>query len=295
MSSRGPGLRAAALSIIAIAFLSPVAFAVPATLLSDSFDDGNRSGWFGSSGTSSNYTLDNDAGTLTIKPGYHLVTYFDTTTLAVGDSLTVTMHLSFNDPLSYTNGFRMALYDSHGTENRVTADGHLTSNDLFKPYTGYRADMNFTAYNGTTTAIGIQHRNPADATHPGSSLLHTNTSMYYQNVGSGGLSATPANGELYTGIFTITRLENGTKISVSIVGTGLANYSYEIVDANGYSTFDTFAILPSTASSMASLTLHDVTITYAAAIPELAATTAALGMLTASFAAIVLALRHRQP
>ncbi|RRJ99523.1 hypothetical protein Ga0100230_015395 [Opitutaceae bacterium TAV3] len=281
--------------VTALAFAS-VAVALPTTLLEDSFDDGNRDGWFGNSSTASNYTLDNDADTLTIKSGNHLLTYFDTTTLAIGESLTVSLHLSFNDPVTYSNGFRLALYDSHGTKNRVTSNGHGSTNDLFKPYTGYRADMNFTAYNGTTTAIGIQHRNPADATHTGNSLVHSNTGMYYQSVGTGGLSATPTDGVLYTGTFTLTRLsETGTRISVSIVGTNLTNYACVTDDANGFSTFDTFAIFPSSSSAMTSLTLHDVTITHtAAAVPEPATAAVTLGVFAAALATVILALRRRR-
>ncbi|MDR1282735.1 MAG: hypothetical protein LBK99_18210 [Opitutaceae bacterium] len=291
-----PGLRTVAL-LTAITALTSIVIGVPTTLLNDSFDDGNRDGWFGSSSASS-YILDDDANTLTVRAGAHLLTYFDSTTLAVGESLTVSLNLSFNSPLSWSNGFRMALYDSHSTAetaNRVTADGHGASNDLFKPYTGYRADMNITAYDETTMAIQIQHRNPADASHTGNSLVHSSTGMYYQSLGSGGLSATPTNGAIYTGTFTLMRLTaTDTKISISIVGTGLESYACEVTDSSGYSTFDTFVILPSSTSSMSSLTLHDVTITRAAAIPESSAAAATLGGLTAALAIAILALHRRQ-
>ncbi|MDR1282233.1 MAG: PEP-CTERM sorting domain-containing protein [Opitutaceae bacterium] len=297
---RAPGLRAAALLNAAIVSLASAAAATAAstTLLQDSFDDGDRAGWFSASSNASSCTLDNDAGTLTIGPERHIVTYFEATTLAIGDSLTVSFDVSFNNPKSYSNGIRMALYDSHSTaetSNRVAADGHGSGNDLFKPYTGYRADMSFTAYTGTTNAIYIRHRNPADATHTGNSLLHSNTGMYYENIeGGGGSSATPTDAALYTGVFTITRLATGTKILVSLVGTGLTNYSFEAEDTNGYSTFDTFAILLPTSNAMDTLTLHDVTITHAAAVPEPATAAAMLGVLTAALAAVILTLRRRQ-
>ncbi|WP_157837276.1 hypothetical protein [Geminisphaera colitermitum] len=296
----------AALSALTLlATLSVSANAAEISFVNESFDNAAKvvstsvnvlkyDGWFGHSGTATNYTVDTTAGTLTVG-NVHALTYFNNvaTLATVGDSLTATFHIVFNAPVDGSNGIRVALFNSGGVANRVTNSGHGNGNNLFYPYTGYLANTIFKG-DGSQKAVQLLHRDAMNLSYGNNSFMHSigtvGASNRYKKVGatdSGGTSATPVNGGTYTGTFTITRVAEGTKVSFSLVGEGLASFAYESIDAtaqNPFTTFDTFGIFLNSAAT--SLTLQDVTVVgnIAAAIPEpktSALTLAALGVLAA--------------
>lgn len=221
----------------------------------------NRDGWYSSSSAS---TVSTPNGSITLTTGRQLITHFDATTLAPGDTLTASFNFSYAaiGTDANSNNFRFGLLNSGDAVNQVTADDQGQSNARFTHYTGYTAFNYWAPRNGVAS---IRERSgTAEA------LIHSATA--YNPLGQGGSIATdagPVVGQLYNATFTLERVATGMKISVSITGTGLGDsFSYHITNTEApFFTFDTF-VISTAASTIGNLTIHDASVIHTSAIPE---------------------------
>lgn len=121
----------------------------------DDFSDGDRDGWYSTHPDRVITVQDNKL----VLPGVTrntfsggFLTYFDATTIAVGETLTLSFDVNHKAVSNAPSGFRFALLNSHGSQ--ISADG-TASGAVFNGYTGYAA---FTSLDATVNNQFIYQR-----------------------------------------------------------------------------------------------------------------------------------------
>ena len=147
--------------------LAPLVGAASVTVFYDDFEDGNRAGWFNSSGGGNALLVGRDASEHRLKgnalkainSGATGVLHFPARTLAVGESLTIGFSLSLASVGNVDGNLRFVLLDSSGGAQVNKDENNL---DRFANYQGYRVFTNAGSdVNGRTS---LAKRNPAVAT-----------------------------------------------------------------------------------------------------------------------------------
>jgi len=256
--------------ILPLLLLLVAPLAAQTTLLNDTFSDGSfadqnltsSAQWLNSS--TSGISLSN--GTLSVTAGRHALAYFtpsgSTQALDVGDSISVSLDITFSSVGNASGGFRVGLFDSNGS-TRPSANGDNTS---FTNYNGYI--FTSTLDSSTSNSLTLRER----ATGNNGALLSTTASPLYATAGSGGgpTGQTLATGITYSLNYTISRTDSTTlSHTFYLTGGSLIGFTNTFADPTASTTeFDAFAIL-STSTNGSSFAIDNVAITYtAAAIPE---------------------------
>jgi hypothetical protein len=164
-----------------------------------------------------------------------LVGYFNPISLVnVGDSITLSFNVRFNDDAGVTNGagdnFRFALFDLNG-QTKVTADNTATAgvDGQTDDWRGYW----FGTKSGTGTGSGgsIREKITANASgdNPFAAASPNNTTVESKGT-VGGTTVTlvsstdgDATGPLYSGVMTLTKTAAGIDLSGSFTGNDGAN------------------------------------------------------------------------
>lgn len=255
------------------------------TIFSDNFSDGNRDGWF-SSGISSTLTVSNGYMTqATGTSGRSVVTNFNATSLAVGETLSLTFNLRIDGPAlgnfsantGVNNQLRFGLYYSNGV-TPVAAD-NFNSPYSFSAYDGYGSFTSLMAgstnSNGTPAGWTIRDRTGTE-----NALISTTTG--YTSLGATELPETSfAIDTLYEGSMSILRTEAGVEITATFFGGALGTgYTMtRLDDTNSVTTFDTIAFhLNSSVGASYSISNVEVSL-IAAPIPEPSTYAALAGLL----------------
>ncbi|MDR1282457.1 MAG: hypothetical protein LBK99_16795 [Opitutaceae bacterium] len=283
------GLLAFAVATVAVAD----ARSTPQPVYSENFAAATaRDTWY-SSGAASTVPYDAEAKAINLTAlnagsGKHVLTYFDSTSLGIGEKLTLNLVFSVSGttggPVSGVTGatdqLRFGLFNS-GANGHVSKDNHGTSGtsttngitDGFGSYVGYSPTITFGNGNGS---LGLRERNAIN-----NQLL--TAANAYTGFTSGGNDLTTdlvasaskplASGHTCNISYTLTRAATDIMtMSMNISGTDStgAAFSYTIsgADKTGIvSTFDTFAI--SVNNSAVDFLINSVTITHTIApVPE---------------------------
>lgn len=261
--------------LLSLLLLLIAPLAAQTTLLNDTFSDGSitdqnlssSAQWLNSS--TSGVTL--SSNTLAVTAGRHALAYFtpvgSTQALGVGDSLSVSLDITFSTVGNASGGFRVGLFDSNGA-TRPSANGDNTS---FTGYNGYIFTASLASpdsSSGVSNSLTLRER----ATGVSGALLSTTAGGLYTTAGSGGgpTGQTLATGVTYNLNYTISRTDSTTlSHTFFLTGGSLVGFNNTFSDTSASTTeFDAFAIL-STSTNGSTFALDNVLITYtAAAIPE---------------------------
>ncbi len=216
----------------------------------DDFSNGSRAGWYNSAGSGGLY-VNNQTGQLNaINSTARFLTYYDATTLDVGESLTVSFDITMESVANNQYGFRVGILNSGGEEYQVTADDYGSTNELFNNYGGYRLNTNL----GADTA-GNTYFSERNGTGP-KLLADGMTSLTNSAAGVNLTAETP-----YTVSFTFTRSDSTTlNLSFSMNSIVLSDIN---TPADTF-TFDTLAFYK---ASSGDIYLNNVEVTYDS-IPE---------------------------
>lgn len=253
--------------LLPLLLLLAAPLAAQTTLLNDTFSDLSitdqnlTSSAFWVSSSSTGMSLVN--GTLSLTPGRHALAYFTsagtTQALAVGDSLTVSLNITFSTVGTASGGFRVGLFDSNGA-TRSSTNGDNTS---FTGYDGYI----FTSTLDSTTSNSLTLRERVAGVS--GALLSSTTGGIYTTVGSTGgpTGQTLSTGVAYNVTYTITRTDSTTlSQAYYLTGGTLSGFNNTFSDTTASTTeFDTFAIL-STSTGGSNFAIDNVLITYSAAV-----------------------------
>lgn len=217
---------------------------------------------------------------------YDLKTYFAPTTLAAGESVSVSFNVrtSLANPTG-GNGFRVGLFNSGG--NQQTANIGTYNSTLFDGYQGYVAQYTPNATGTTTTAnlIGDRSSSVNQGLFQGSITSLTNTGAPIV----GGTVSFDIN---HAVTFTVSRSLDGLTNTISSTFGGASIAATD--NTSPYATFDQLGIFFGSGWGAASPNqrsnfIDDVVVTYSA-IPEPSAAAALVG-----FGALgIVALRRRR-
>lgn len=202
--------------------------AASTTVFSDDFEDG-RAGWFNqAAGTGLLTNADpqvhklNGRALSAINSAARGLTYFDSTTLGVGESLSVSFNLSFAAIGDNGGNFIVGVLNS-STGDLVTADNFGSGFD-FTGYQGYRFRTNTGGTNSGSTTI--EKRDPTSAAFDGSYTALTGSAA------GAGLAASTA----YSVAITYTR----TGVSSLVATYSLNGVTLTVTDNDATNfTFDT--------------------------------------------------------
>ncbi|RRJ95643.1 hypothetical protein Ga0100231_016505 [Opitutaceae bacterium TAV4] len=258
----------------------------------------DRDGWYAASTGGGGIAY--APGALTLKAtgtdsSNHFVTYFSSTNLEVGESLTVNFTYSVSGTTTATQ-FRFGLFNS-GSSGQASRDGHGTSgrslatpNGLsngFNSYVGYRGSV-------SSSNLGLTERGTTESSTQWPHLLTGGSPSPWTTISTTG--STPSSLSLGSGqdfhvTFTFTRSAADT-LSLSLNFTGIDSsgntFNYTVTGSDSasiVSTFDTFAF--SVNNSDVDLIMKSVEITGTGAIPEPAATAALVGALLLLAACVI--------
>jgi hypothetical protein len=209
--------------------------------------------------------------TTTTSSAARIIGYFTPQTLAnVGDKITATFTVSFNDATGVAQGgdnFRYALFDLNGESmpgaENVVGNGSTDTNGFL----GYWAGV----ATGTGTAGSLRERTDTsnnDMFANGSASANLTTPpIGGTNVALTGLVNGAGTPTLYSGVFTITRTASGIDLSGSFSGNGGAN-TFAASEATPISlTYGAIGFLNGSGISADQLIFQDVDVTYTA-VPE---------------------------
>ncbi|MDR1283140.1 MAG: hypothetical protein LBK99_20310 [Opitutaceae bacterium] len=311
-ANRLPALAAIAAIAVSAMSLHVIAQSPPPSppvlpIFSDTFAAGTRAGWYAS--TTNAAAITSAPGSLAItrtgQSSAHLVTYFDPTTLAIGDKLTLNFTYRLS-AVATAEQLRFGLFDS-GTSGHTGIDGHGTSgtsatpNGLtngFRDYTGYRGAINMSS--GSTAFLAFAERS---AILDADNQLLTAAGAYTGTLGETDTTNSIAKAFLGAGqdfdiTFTLERTAaSALELFLQIAGKNTNDipftYSITTTDTTSIvSTFDTFAFsVNGTSGSGPDIILKTIALTKTSAIPEPATTAAAI--VGGVFIAIVALARSR--
>jgi hypothetical protein len=209
--------------------------------------------------------------TTTTSSAARIIGYFTPQTLAsVGDKITMTFTVSFNDATGVGNGgdnFRYALFDLNGESapaaENTAGNGSADTNNFLGYWAGV---MTGSGANGSlrerfdTTNNDMFANASATANLVTPPITGSNVAIAGQVNGTG----TPT---LYTGVFTITRTASGVDLSGSFSGNGGSN-TFAASEATPISlTYGAVGFLNGSGISADQVILRDVDVTYTP-IPE---------------------------
>jgi len=244
-------------------------------IFEDDFSDGNRNGWF--SFTSSGGTATVASQQLVLTPGtgsISAITYFTPTTLAVGETMTLTFEMSFSAFNNDSDQFRYGLFNSNGTQ--ISSDLTTTVSDAaFNNDTGFAAFTD-TRNNGVNGSVSLRERDIANNTFWSTSAFTSRATSTSDLDGQINVARTFRLELDYTAVNSMT-------ISSSIVGVAGSERSY--TTATPFTTVDSLSIFQG--NNQATLTFDNFEVSV---IPE--PSTAAFGM--AAMALVAAFLRRRR-
>lgn len=244
----------------------------PRTLLSDDFSSDTTANYYLSSGNAASYSVAD--GRLTLASGRSIFTYFEVTSLEVGDNITVTFNFEAPAWGSANAGFRFGLFNSNDT-TIVNFN-----NTQYTPFTGYSGTTN--PVGAATNPMVLRTRNLTN-----SALLTTNEA--FTSIGnSGGVqNQSFVVNESYTGVFSVTRTGLLTNdLTFSISGSGLSDYTITRTHTSDapetvgsiVTTFDGFALSTTNAVLNTGVIHLDNIVVTTTAIPEPSAFAALAGL-----------------
>jgi hypothetical protein len=212
---------------------------------------------------------------------YDLKTYFTSTTLAPGDSISVSFNLRTTGA-NPTGGdaFRIGLFNSGGVKQ--TANLNAYNSTSFDAYTGYFAQYTPNATGSTTTANSIRER--VSSSNQG---LFQGTTTALANSSTPVVGGTVSFDTTYAVTFSISRSLDGTTNTITSSFGGASIISTDTTTP--LSSFDTLGIFfgsnwgaasPNSRSNF----IDDVLVTHTAAVPEPSAFAALAGLGALGFA-----------
>ncbi len=284
----------------ALLVLPVVALAQP--VFSDNFADGDRNGWFSSSTTGTLTVVNGAMNQTTGTAGRSAMTYFPSTTLSVGETLTLsfTMQMvgpagaNFNINTGNNNQLRFGLFNSDNAV-KVAADNYGSSTPYnFGSQGGYAsvASLLQGSTNSDTTPAGWTIRERTAAT---ASTALISTTSPYSTLGDTELHAASfALDTLYAATMIITRTNLGVDIFAKYTG-GSLGATYEIIRSDNEIPVITFDMLAIHLNSniAAGFTVDDVIVSRGMApIPEPSTYAAIAGAL--SLMGVMVWRRRRQ-
>lgn len=280
--------------LLVIASVALPLSASAATVINDSFTQASRTDapdatgaqWFSSSAGSTIAYVQNSGVTLTTgTAGRHMLGYFTAdgapvSVANVGESVTVSFTFSLNGSpggsASSVTAVRLGLFDSTaGT--RVSAD-NTNATSTFNGYNGYIATLSPSAVASTAFR---ERTNTTDVALI--STLGSSPNFNYTALSPAGTSQVLTFGSSYTATYTATKTLAGLELGLSFTGPGVSSYSLSaIAGTPSASAFDTL-VFYTTSSVGDSVTITNLTVTSATAVPEPAAfaVLAGLGVLGA--------------
>ncbi|EIP96670.1 hypothetical protein OpiT1DRAFT_01093 [Opitutaceae bacterium TAV1] len=285
---RHPRLFPAIAAVLALAAATASAGAqTTSPVFSDDFSTNTRANWY-SSGASGTVTW--ATGGLTLSPtgpasGKHVVTYFDTTSLGLDESLRLELKFTVGGTTA-ADQLRVGLLYSGAGAPHVAGDNHgLGGNGAgtgvtggFDTYVGYRMNA------ALATSMAWTKRTSGKGA---AALLTDNTAFTSSSVTTShnyDSSTHLTSGQTYTLIYTLTRTAAST-VSFEAVLSGVnsenASFAYTATGSNTayvVSAFDTLGI--GLNNSTVDFTITGVTITHVSAIPEPAATASGFSLVT---------------
>ena len=230
------------LSILATASLLATPLHAEETILQQTFSDGERStqmlpssaAWF-TSHESEKVAV--KKGSLVSDPNRHLIAYFadpdDLAELKEGESLTLTVEMSVSKPEANYSVLRIGLFNSGGSDSRVTADNEGIINKKFQTYTGYAAFLDF----GQATALTLVRRE-GDVSDR---LIHSSEAFPTTLLKSAGQGGDFVDDEPFTLIFKVSREEGGMRVSCEVADRD--GFQADAVDTGSpITTFDTIVL-----------------------------------------------------
>lgn len=256
------------------------------TLINDSFNDLNRTNgadandtqWYLIGGGTGESTIGNvinvpsgsnyaSTGTLRVssrvaaQANPHWVTTFNSTTLAVGETLSLSFTFATTDTAHTLNGLRFGFYNSGGTSQGADLGG-ANVNTLYNDDVGYTV---FAPHGNAGSAVQLYQRNAsaiADITlisttapSPNVAIAGASTTTAISTAGS----ATPT---AFTATLSLTRTATGYSYASTYGGANLVGTTTIVTT----STFDTLELFVNQAQNTLSF-FDDVVVTYTA-IPE---------------------------
>ncbi len=221
------------------------------TLFSDNFSDNNTNGWFASATNS----LSAGNGAMQVTAGRHAQAAFPATTLAVGDTITLSFDVTFAGSKTFNqyNAFRFGLFDSNGT-----ATPKANGNSRFAPYDGIIATTNPGATSGSPVAFRSRVPGlPSTAVGYDSLIIILNP---YKQVGeNGGAAGVFPTARPLRVTLALTRTDTGLDLFYS-ARDGVDEIQYHSVQTSSppTTTFDVLAV--SALSAIGDFTLHNVNV-----------------------------------
>ncbi len=238
--------------LLLLGLVTAVLRAQPTTLLNDTFADGDRTtqnlpsslAWYVPGAAVSTLSVRNEALTLVANDNDRLLWgYFPARTLTVGESLTLTVDVSFNRLAPASVGaFKVALCSTNGLAPK-RADGG-------PPNGAYQGYASFTNPGDGTAGTRLRKRSGSAAANTTATLLELSdgdTNVVWDTFGAArtGLSGVLQANTRYTVALKITRIGvDAMRVTTIISGGGLpaSNTLSETDNVNIFTAFDTIAI-----------------------------------------------------
>lgn len=202
-------------------------------IFNDDFSDGNRNGWYSTSGDRV-ITVNEDNNL--VLPGVawntytgSFLTYFTPTTLAVGDSITLGFKVNNVSVNNAGNGYRFGLLNSNGSQ--IEGDSTSSSGAVFNGYTGYAGFHNLT---NSSTSQNIYTRSGNN-----DSLWTSASGAFGGGPGAQYVNFNVSANEFVDVYFSIYRLDENTASVTSTINGVSVGWNH--ASATEF-TFDTIAI-----------------------------------------------------
>ncbi|MBC2593839.1 hypothetical protein H5P28_06155 [Ruficoccus amylovorans] len=201
--------------------------AAPTTIYSDDFSDGNRDGWYNSSASAG--LMVSGGQMVCTDPQAQFLLYFPDTTLAVGESLTISFDMSLASVGDKSLGLRLGVLDSNGG-GKVSADGFGITNAIFEDYLGDRVVTNAGSSDSSGTRISQRNTGTSNTSPLGGDWTE------FGSRGAGiGLTANVS----YPVTISLSRMESSIlEVSFSMNGVLLSNENTSPTNFD----FDTFVL-----------------------------------------------------